>query len=98
MFLFDFWQCIGPLLKLKFGIKFKPEGMQILNLCGFLNFGWVTERMNGWPGRMNLEYSKVKGQEMEGVEDPEGDCVNKSTSVPESLCFRFSLTSLAVST
>ena len=33
--------------------------------------------MNGWPGRVNLEYSKVKGQEMEGVEGPEGDCVNE---------------------
>ena len=54
--------------------------------------------MNGWPGRVNLEYSKVKGQEMEGVEGPEGDCVDESTSVPESLCFRFSLTSLTVST
>ena len=69
-----------------------------MNLCGFLNFGRVTERMNGWPGRVNLECSKVKGQEMEGVEGLEGDCVNKSTSVLESLCFRFSLTSLTVST
>ena len=69
-----------------------------MNLCGFLNFGWVTERMNGWPGRVNLKYSKVKGQEMEGVEGPEGDCVNESISVLESLCFRFSLTSLTVST
>ena len=24
--------------------------------------------MNGWPGRVNLEYGKVKGWEMEGVE------------------------------
>ena len=48
---------------------------------------------------MNLEYSKVKGQEMEGVEGLEGDCVDESTLVvPESLCFRFSLTSLMVST
>ena len=54
--------------------------------------------MNGWPGRVNWEYSKVKGQEVEGVEGPEGDCVDKLTSVPESLCFRFSLTSLTVST
>ena len=69
-----------------------------MNLCGFLKFGWVTERMNGWPGRVNLEYGKVKGQEMEGVEGPEGDCVNELTLVPESLCFRFSLTSLMVST
>ena len=49
--------------------------------------------MNGWPGRVNLEYGKVKGQEMEGVEGLEGECVP-----PESLCFRFSLTSLMVST
>ena len=51
--------------------------------------------MNGWPGRVNLEYGKVKGQEMEGLE---GDCVNELTSVLESLCFRVSLTSLKVST
>ena len=54
--------------------------------------------MNGWPGMVNLEYSKVKGQEMEGVEDLDGVCVNELTLVPESLCFRFSLTSLMVST
>ena len=48
--------------------------------------------------KVNLEYSKVKGQEMEGVEAPEGDCVNESTSVLKSLRFRFSLTSLMVST
>ena len=41
--------------------------------------------MNGWPGRVNLEYSKVKGQEMEGVEGPEGDCVDESTLVLESM-------------
>ena len=45
--------------------------------------------MNGRQGRVNLEYSKVKGQEMEGVEGLEGDCVDESTLVPESLCFRF---------
>ena len=49
----------------------------------FLKFGWVTERMNGWPGRVNLEYGKVKGQEMEGVEGLEGDCVDESTLVLE---------------
>ena len=54
--------------------------------------------MNGWPGRVNLENSKVKGQEMEGVEGPDGDCVNELTLMLESLCFRFSLTSLMVST
>ena len=53
-----------------------------------LKFGQVTERMNGWPGRVNLEYGKVKGQEVECVQGPEGDCVNESTSVLESLCFR----------
>ena len=54
--------------------------------------------MNGWPGRVNLEYGKVKGQEVEGVEGSEGDCVDKSTLVLESLYCRFSLTSLTVST
>ena len=54
--------------------------------------------MNGWPGMVNLEYSKVKGQDVEGVEGLEGDCVDELTLVPESLCFRFSLTSLMVST
>ena len=47
---------------------------------------------------VNLEYSKVKGQEMEGVEGLEDDCVNELTLVLENLCFRFSLTFLMVST
>ena len=46
-------------------------------------------RMNGWPGRVNLEYGKVKGQEMEGVEGPEGDCVDESTLVPEVYVLSF---------
>ena len=34
--------------------------------------------MNGWPGRVNLEYGKVKSLgDMEGVEGLEGDCVNE---------------------
>ena len=63
--------------------------------------GWVTKRMNGWPGRVNGqegEYGKVNDKEMEGIDGPEDDCVDKSTSVPDNLCFRFSLTSLTEST
>ena len=55
-------------------------------------------RMNGWPGRVNLEYRKVKGQEMEDVGDPEGDCVNGSTLMLEVYVLGFFWTSLMVST
>ena len=55
-----------------------PEWMEILNLCGILNLEQGVQK-DKWLARKDKFGIRCYGQEMEGVEGPEGDCCNELT-------------------
>ena len=52
--------------------------MEILNLCGFLNFEQRVQK-DKWLARKDEFGIRCYSQEMEGVKGLEGDCCNEST-------------------